>query len=341
MKKNMILYVIIGLFIIASLVLTGCDENVYIPYYKDCMYVVDKDGSNLNILLKETVYIMRLIPNTNKILYITSDSLLCTIDYETEKIDTIFTNHMTYTIISKNGEKLVFKKEVNGNYELFMSNVDGTNVIQLTDLPGIEKDYYSFSFDSEKIVFISEKKDSKTFYTLCVLDLLSNEITTLLTTEDYMLTYPIFSPDGEKIYYIQEHNNTYHFSSLHVMDKNGTHLYEFGDDYVTWRKPLYITPDGEKIVYLSYDSLRIVNNDDSENVGIVKCDGYTLSNDGMKIAYSRSSGSIYIINLDGSGNRRIFSYLADSNPIFLLHGEKLAFEGHYEINNAKDNLITN
>jgi len=338
------LSIIILSSIILFILISGCDDRLYdYPYYNPCLYSIKSDGSGLDILLTGYFYNLEYIPNTHKILYITSDSMLCTIDYETEQVDTIFTNHNFYTILSKDGAKLVYKKNVNGEYEIFQSKIDGTDEEQLTNLPFTQKAYYSFSYDSEKIVFITEKESSKTIYSLCVLDLLSHELTTLLTIEK-KLSFPIFSPDGEKIYYIRVYSDTYNFARMHVMNIDGTHLHQFNDDYVSWNNKLYITPDGGKIIYKAWDSLRVVNAEDSENISITKCDNYALSNYGDKIAYKQNYkgiNCIYSINLDGSG-KNLITYLTEPKYIIFLHDDKrLAFTGKYELNKESKNYITN
>jgi len=324
-------------------VLTGCDDSLDIPYYASCIYVINTDGSNLKILPIHPGYKFKFIPNTTKILYTDKDSSLCTINYETHEIDTLVIDNVEYPQPSMDGTIAIFKKQIRDCSEIFKCNIDGTDIEQLTNLPGSTKDYYSFSFDSEKIVFVVEKEESKTTYSLCMLDLLSQELTTLLTTEK-RLSFPIFSPDGEKIYYIRVYSDTYNFARLHVMNIDGTHLHQFNDDYVLWNGPLYITADGEKIVYDSWDSLRVVNTDDSENIGITKCINYALSKSGNDIVYIQGSSgynTIYLINLDGSGNSKIFSDLASTYTIFLHSDEKLAFTGKHELNKESKNYITN
>lgn len=323
---------------------SGCDDRLYdYPYYNPCLYSIKSDGSGLDILLTGYFYNLDYIPNSHKILYITSDSMLCTIDYETEQVDTILTNHNSYTIVSRDGAKLVYKKNVNGESEIFQSKIDGTDEEQLTDLPFTQKDYYSFSYDSEKIVFIAEKENSKSTYSLCVLDLLSYNLTTLLTSEK-RLSYPIFSPDGQKIYYIRVYSDTYYFARIHEMNIDGTNLHQFGDDYVSWNNRLFVTPDGDKIIYKAWDSLRVVNVDDTENISITRCDKYTLSNYGNKIAYKQNYKGvdcIYTVDLAGCGKQLVTYLTKPKYLVFLNHDEKLAFTGQYEIEKCVSSLLGN
>lgn len=307
--------------------------------------MIDADGSNPKILIKDKwVRNVQFIPNTTEILY-TWDSYLYTIDYNTSEINLISdTFQVSSARVSPNGEKILFCRKNNGYGDLYICDMDGTNVQQLTNSPQTKKCYASFSSDAEKIIYVAETESETTNYAICILNINTNEIDTLITSMNYVLTHPIFSPDGGKIYYI--HKYSYLFSRLYEMNKDGTNIQKFDDKYVSWNSPLYITPNGDKILYKS-DSLRIVNSDHTGNLALVYCNnGYSLSPDGTEIAYSNSiysgvSSSIYKINSDGSGNELLFYDLAGSSPVFSPSGNKIAFTGYYQINETKSNFLTN
>lgn len=331
------------------LLMSGCirscmNDNEHIQFYEPCIYIMNADGSDLKILIKDKwVYNIQFIPNTTKILY-TWNSYLYIINYNNNEINIINdTLQVGSTRVSANGEKILFYRGNNGYGDLYICNIDGTNVQQLTNSPQTIENYQSFSYDAEKIVYVAKTEDKTKNYTICTLNINKNEVDTLITSVNCMLTHPIFSPDGEKIYYIHEYNTYYHFSRLYGINKDGTNIQEFDDDYVSWNSPLYITTNGDKILYKS-DSLHIVNSDHTGNLALVKCNGYSLSSDGTEIAYSKYSisySSIYKINSDGSENKLLFFNLAHSYPVFSPSEDKIVFTGYYQINETKINYLTN
>lgn len=337
-QKYLFLFLLLILF-------NGCADNERIPFYNPCLYMIDADGSNPKILIKDKwVCDVQFIPNTTKILY-TLDSYLYTIDYNNNEINLISDTFQVSSVrVSPNGEKILFCRKNNGYGDLYICNMNGTNVQQLTNSPQTEKYYQSFSNDGEKIVYVAVTKNKTVNYAICILNINNNEIDTLITSMNHTLAHPIFSPNGEKIYYI--HKYSYLFSRLYEMNKDGTNIQKFDDNYVSWNSPLYITPNGDKILYKS-DSLRIVNSDHTGNLALVYCNkGYSLSPDGTEIVYSSSiysgvSSSIYKINSDGSGNKLLFYELAGYSPVFSPSGNKIAFTGYYQINETKGNFLTN
>ncbi len=79
---------------------------------------------------------------------------------------------------SPDGKKIVFVREVNGNYDLWMQDIDGTGLTQLTtDTYGEFEP--AFSPDGKKIAFVSNRdsKGNVRYTSLYVMDIASGEIT--------------------------------------------------------------------------------------------------------------------------------------------------------------------
>ncbi len=58
--------------------------------------------------------------------------------------------------ISADGQRIVFVREIDGNYDLWMQNMDGTELTRLTDTPNGEYEP-AFSPDGSKLAFVSNR----------------------------------------------------------------------------------------------------------------------------------------------------------------------------------------
>ncbi|MEO6385465.1 MAG: DPP IV N-terminal domain-containing protein [Sphingomonas sp.] len=106
----------------------------------------------------------------------------------------------TYASVSPDGRRLLFRRVVDGNSEVFVANADGSNEVNLTNKPGFDG-WALWSPDSKRIVFVSDRtnKDALEIY------LMNADGTGVvqLTHANVRSFAPGFSPDGRKILYTQ------------------------------------------------------------------------------------------------------------------------------------------
>jgi len=197
------------------------------------------------------------------------------------------------------GDKIVFISNRDGNYEIYMVNIDASELKRVTDSLGNEY-WPDLSPDGNKVTFtyphsIKSEEDSEIF----IINIDGSERKNLTDNEvdDWD---PCFSPDGFKIAFFSTRDGN---SEIYIMNIDGTGQTRLtnnpGDDW----DPCF-SPDGTKIAF-------------------------TSERDGNK--------EIYIMNVDGSNQTRLTyndeekclgNSSKDENPLFSLDGKNIAFESN-------------
>ncbi len=359
-KRNKKLLILNLLFI--TFLLAGCDilsfffdEHGTYDIYNDCIYLIDTDGNNLTkvIDIGHTVDTYDLseenLPGAhiqfsadgNKLIYGSHKSLYSiNLDGSDSTLLTgtlYLRDYLGQPSISTVEPKIVFSTDIEygGGYsdtfsDIILVNLDATGLTNLTNTYEVNERYPCFSPNGDEIIFLTaipfEIFVGRTYH-ITKLNLNSGTLDTLATNNEYEYKHLAFSPDGTKIYFHAYINNT---NSLYVMNSDGTNqiqLYE----YINIPDYLSFSPDGFKIVYNNYYDLYVMNSDGS---GITQIETainprYShISHNGAKIIYSGYSitGDIYIIDIDGSNERKIHRGF---KPSFSPDDSKIAFSGSY------------
>ena len=227
--------------------------------------------------------------------------------------------------------KIAFESDRSGNYEVYVMNADGTDVVKLTDHPALDFEP-AWSPDGSKIAFVSRRTGSDEIY---VMNADGSGLTKLTSTTGTDRA-PAWSPDGSKIAWESSRDGN---DEIYVMNADGsaeTNLTKhFADDsHPAW------SPDGSKI---AFHSDRDANK--GYEVYVMKPDGTNVVNltnnaadfdarpawspDGSKLAFVSSRDGnleIYMMNANGSGQTRLTSHPElDSYPEWSPDGSSIAF----------------
>lgn len=198
--------------------------------------------------------------------------------------------------------------ELYSTYDIFLANLDGTIIKQLTNSPGYDAEG-TVSPTGDKIVFTSTRDKDPEIY---VMDL-DGSNQTRLTHEKGYDGGPFFSWDGKKIVFrasrpkteeelkdyadLVEHD-LYRPTSLelYVMDADGSNMQQVTHLGKASFAPFF-HPDGKRIIFASN-----INSETGRNF------------------------DLYMINVDGTGLEQItFNETFDGFPMFTRDGKKLVF----------------
>jgi Tol biopolymer transport system component len=134
-------------------------------------------------------------------------------------------------------------------FDLYLSDVDGTGVTQLTDGAGDES-FPAWSPDGSRIAFVTDDlgHPPEPFYdSIVVVDPSGGSRIELLTRRDEVFASPAWSPDGRRIAFSAYTQDGY---VLYVMNADGTGVTEaHREPRGLFAMPVTWTPDGDRVVF--------------------------------------------------------------------------------------------
>ncbi|HYY57045.1 MAG TPA: hypothetical protein VE842_06900 [Pyrinomonadaceae bacterium] len=240
------------------------------------------------------------------------------------------------------GGKLAFVTYRDGDAEIYVTNADGSGVVNLTDDPAYDWEP-AWSPDGTQLVFNSDRSGAEELW---LMDSDGSNPTRLTTNGSNGVNF-VWSPDGTKIAWQNWDSNTGNYD-ICVINADGTGFSNLTNDSDSQDKPQW-SPNGTKILYQG-DVTDPITESCLPDVFVMNSDGSGKTNltntpeagdfapvwspDGTKIAFGRSydDQGIYVMDSDGTDQSPVFtdSYNGGVKAEWSPDGTGLAFDTYVD-----------
>jgi TolB protein len=151
-------------------------------------------------------------------------------------------SHQDWPSWSPDGKRFAFSSTHEGNQEVYTAAADGTDVIRLTQSPGLDA-HPAWSPDGRKIAFATDRWGGLEIAAV------NSDGSGLvrLTTSRGLDDYPAYSPDGSRLAFVSNRDGQF---EIYVSSADGSAPVNLSrhprrDTYPTW------TPDGRGVTFIS------------------------------------------------------------------------------------------
>jgi TolB protein len=217
-------------------------------------------------------------------------------------------------VISPDGSKIAFMSDRDGEYYVYIMDIDGGNQRRISNAPG-EEDGHTWSPDGSRIYF-RKSIDGKN--TLCVTDVSGGDFRQF-NIENISIRSPKISPDGKKILFNPTPKG--HFE-LWVMNSDGIDVHRIAPS-INWGNEPCWSPDGSLIAYAYYEEepspfssgpveihvCSAAGTDDRAVTDLGTTSEFPCwSPEGNRIAFQTfkdGNFEVYIVNIDGTKLKRM------------------------------------
>jgi Tol biopolymer transport system component len=225
-----------------------------------------------------------------------------------------------------NPGKIAFISDIDGNSDVYVMEVDGSNPINMTNNPATEYSP-SWSPDGRKITFASSRAGSHDIF---VMDADGSNLSNLTNMPGSDLE-PAWSPDGKLIAFDawRDTGSGPGTAQIYLMNASGTNQVRLTQGSATYRGPSW-SPDGKKLAFwggTGQSEIFVIGVDgtdmtqltsDTRTGNVVRYENIqsAWSPDGTRIAFSSNrdeSYNIYVMNTDGSNVRKLTTGTGNNN----------------------------
>jgi len=198
--------------------------------------------------------------------------------------------HIIQSYWASGGEKVVFSGNsildeyppIEGNYEIYIMENNGSNVINLTNT-WVDENVYDISSNGEIILFV---KYYNPFKHICLMNIDGSNIETVLNDGFERIHAAAFSPDESKIYFIGREYDKANIE-MYVINRDGSGLLQLTNNDIDESAINCFLTESE-IIFTTYANTSYIMNIDGSNLRPFLKNGFntdiSLSSDRTKMA---------------------------------------------------------
>jgi len=173
---------------------------------------------------------------------------------------------------SPDGQQIVFISCENSSQDVYLMNVDGTRLVNLTNSLALESGPV-FPSDGRKIMFSVLQENRASIYIMNIDGSRTLDLVPALGN----VANPVWSPDGQQIAFVSSVSHTTP-PEIYVINANGTNLINVSNS--PGMNPAW-SPNGEKLLFESGSNIFLVNADGSGRIQLTDAssgEAYTQPN---------------------------------------------------------------
>lgn len=293
--------------------LTSCEplgETITSKERWTCL--MNSDGSDIEWLMRGE-YVSTFTLDSQKIVYKTNDGIF-TRDFDGNVTQISDVADSEFEVISPDLQYLISEED----NDIYRSDIDGLNKINLTNSPGIDEFDSYVSYDGSLIAYVSK---SDTLYSLSYMDIDGNNKTNVIIDTTATIYNPSIGVIGQQLFFsISETNSTRVYLTRYDISSNEyTVLSNYSDNHKQ-------SIDGNTVVFSSIAPGEIVYYSCTTNKDISLfhySTPFSLNKNGSLVVLG--DGFIYALSIKDTEIQSNINITEGYNPIISPNGEKIVF----------------